>query len=262
MVFDVHNLSYQSFSNINLQLDSGSFYAIIGCNGSGKTTLFKLFSSIILTDNMISCNGVLLNTQSRIEYLKKIGIVKSLHQESFLCQTVKDEMEKPLVNLGYSRKMIEERVLDVLIYFDKIDLLDERIDKLSISDKVLLLIMTSLLHEPKILFLDGVLNILNRREKKEIIGLLNQLCLRKDLCIINFTANIDETMFCDKIFLLNNYQLMDVKTFDDLVWNDKTLLDNNLEVPFLYDLANKLKMYDLVKKEIDNMEELVDEIWH
>ena len=118
-VLEINNLNYHDFKNINLSFESNSFYSIVGGNNSGKTTLFKLITGFILTDNDITCDEVLLNSDTISEYIKKIGIVERVNSDSFIYQSVYDEMSYPLYNLDYPKKKRDSRIKEVLKYFDQ-----------------------------------------------------------------------------------------------------------------------------------------------
>ncbi|WP_238674873.1 ATP-binding cassette domain-containing protein, partial [Staphylococcus felis] len=88
-----HSFNAQTIlKNINLKLESGCFYGLLGPNGSGKTTLIKILTQQIQqTKGSVTWtggNGELLNTA---QINKLIGVV---HQESVLDQnlTVKENL--------------------------------------------------------------------------------------------------------------------------------------------------------------------------
>ena len=260
-VLEINNLNYQNFNNINISFEKNMFYSIVGGNNSGKTTLFKLMSGIIQTTNSISCDGIYLNNNSIKHYIKKVGIIERVNNNSFIYQKVYDEMSFPLYNLGFNRRKRDNRIKKILNYFNLDNLVDKNINELNIRERQLLLIMISLLHKPKVLLLDSVLNIFPKSEKKEIIDILKQIIINEDLTVINFTSDLYEAQFSDKLVLLSNYKIIGEYLKDEIYTNDKLFYQNGLEIPFLTDLSIKLKMYDIVDKNYNDMKEMVNDIW-
>ena len=257
-VIEIINLSYGKFHNINLSFESNNYYLIVGSNNSGKTILFKLLSSLISTNNMISCNNVYLNNHNLFKYMVNIGIVERVNNNSFLYQNVIDEMRYPLYNLGYSKRKTNNRINEVLELFNASELIDKRINELSFQDKQKLLIMISLLHRPCVLLLDSVFDVFPNKERNEIIEILKKI---DDLTIIEFTSSLNNINYCNEIILIDNYKIIGSYLPGDIFDNDKDFYNRGIEIPFITDLAIKLKMYGVVNNEYLDLKEMVDDIW-
>lgn len=259
-ILEINNLTYNHFKNFNLSINQKGYYLLSGKNNSGKTTLFNIVTGFIPTNNYVSCDNIDLNKESYRRYLKKVGIVCRVNTNSFLYTKVKSELEYPLKNLGYSDKKIEERINYLLDLFSMKDILNKDIKNLNIYEQQMLLIVLSLLHKPKILFIDGVLEIFSKEVKKKILDCFNKLIRDEDLTIINFTIDL-ESFIETKIILINDYQLIDIYKYSDLFEKADLFSENGLEIPFIFDLSNKLKMYNLIKDNYFDMKDMVDAIW-
>ena len=257
-ILTIDNLNYYDFKDINITFNERTIYTIIGSNNSEKTALFRIISGIEHVFYCITCNNITLIPSSIYDYVKKIGIVTTYNNGSFQYLRVKDELKSPLVNLNYSINLIYKRINELLLLFNMKDIYYKQISELNIYEKNKLLIIIALLHQPKVLLLDSVLNIFSKKEKEEIIGVLRRIVNEGNLCIINFTTCIDEALLGDKILLLSNYKIIENI---DLYSDDKLLSDNNLEIPFIVDISIKLKLYNLIKKNYYKTKDLVDDIW-
>lgn len=254
----VTNLNYQDFKEINISFYSHTFYSVVGSSNSGKTTLFKLLASLIPTNNVISCNEVILNKKNYYNYLVNIGIVERVNSHSFIYKKVLDEMKYPLYNLGYNKKNTMAIINKAVSFFNVSDYLDKDINELNYLEKQKLLIIISLLHEPKVLLLDSVLEVFPKKEKDEIIKLLKKL-VKKGLTVINFSKKLE--LLSDKIILIDKFNIVGEYNSSTVYEDDKLFYSHNLEIPFITDLSIKLKMYDVINKEYFNMKEMVDDIW-
>ncbi len=260
IILEITDLSYRDFKNINLSFEDKSFYSIIGPNNCGKTTLFELLTGIIPSNDAICCDFIDLNNDNIDEYIKKIGVVERVNNNSFFCKKVLDEMLFPLKNLGYSKNYSLNRIKEVLNLFEVSYLIDKYIVELNYEEQELLLIIISLLHKPKVLLLDSVLEIFSERVREKVIKVFKKL-INEGLTVINFTNSLDESYYSNKIVLLDNYQVIGEYTLSDIYNNDKLFYEHKLEIPFLIDLSIKLKMYNLVSKEYLDLKEMVDDIW-
>jgi len=259
-VLEVRNLNYKKMVNINLTFESGKIYFIAGGNNSGKTTLFELMSGIIKTSNTICCDNVWCNEIKRKEFIRKIGVVRRVNKQSFIYKTVIDEMIYPLYNLNNSKKSIFDRINNVLSFFDMNYIKNKNIGDLSLYEKQMLLIMISILHRPKVLLLDNAINYFSQKERDNLFNKL-KLLVEDDLCIINFTSTLIDALYCDNIVILKDFNVVCEVKRDEMFSNDKLFYENDLEIPFICDLNNKLKMYQMVDKNYLNMKDLVDSIW-
>ena len=259
-VLELNNLDYMDFEDINLSFNGGKIYSIVGGSKCGKTTLFKLIASLIPTNDMITCNNVVLTNETTFDYFTNIGVVERVNNNSFLFQKVIDEMKYPLYNLGYSKTEIINRINEVLSLFEVEKFIDKNINELNVYEKQLLLIIISLLHEPRVLLLDSALEIYPISEQIKIINKLKRL-VKDGLTVINFTKSLELINESYKLILLDNFKIIGEYLPSKVYEDDKLFYSHNLEIPFLTDLSIKLKMYNLVNKEYLNMKELVDDIW-
>ena len=260
MGLKVINLNYQDFKNFNYYFNNKTLYTIIGCNKSGKSTLFRILSGFIPNKSVICCN-ISPDLSNRKQYIKHIGVVECINKKSFLYKNVYDEMCYPLNNLNYGHEEINERIKKMLHYFDMEDIENKSINELNDIQKQTLLIMIALLHQPKVLLLDSCFESFNSSERKNLFDILNNIIHNEEITIINFTKELEDGLYSDKILLIKDYKFIKEINANDIVLNDKLFYDNNIEIPFIVDLNSKLRMYNLIDKDYYDMKELVDHIW-
>ena len=129
VILNINNLNYKYFHDINLSFEREKLYFIVGPNKSGKTTLFRIMSSLIPTNNVISCDKVLLNKKNQKLYIRNIGVVERVNTYSFNYKTVLSEMLYPLLNLNYSLENAKKRINYILNYYNISYLLDKKINE-------------------------------------------------------------------------------------------------------------------------------------
>ena len=121
--------------------------------------------------------------------------------------------------------------------------------------------MIAVLHEPKVLLIDNVFEIYSQSERKILLKTLKKIMCDNNSTIIYFSSNLNNICESDKIIILSNFNILKETNFYEIYNNDKVFYENGLEIPFIYDLNNKLSIYNIINKNYIDMEEMVDDIW-
>lgn len=119
-----------ALEDINLNLESGKVYGLMGANGSGKTTLCNTLKGLIPgvlggeVKGKIEIFGKDLNGLSQRELVETIALVfeNPYTQLTGTCQTVVEEIAFGLENLGWERERIIEQTARVICDMDLQDL--------------------------------------------------------------------------------------------------------------------------------------------
>lgn len=129
---------------------------------------------------------------------------------------------------------------------------------LSYGQKVFVSIFMSLLIKPNILIIDNLLSCLDDKYKSIILEMFKEL--NNEITICYFTSNIDDILLGSHVIIYNdNKKIIDsnIKSaFKDL----NIYESNNIKLPFIIDLSNKLKYYNKIDKLYFDIEKLVDNI--
>ena len=252
----IKNLRYDNL-NLSLNVKKGDIYFIIGENKCGKTTLLKICSGDIITNNSLYLEGKILKNKDNYQ---NINMVERVSNNSFYYKKVLDELLFPLLKKGYSKDSSINLIKEYLGRFDLLRIIDKNISNLNIYEKQVLLIIISLLNKPKLLLMDNPLGILKSDDAIKIMNILKKLC-DDYLTVIYFSNNLNYSSFASRILLLNKDGCIGEFTYQDIFDNDKVFYDNNIEIPLMTDLCIKLKMYNLISKNYDDIKSLVDDIW-
>ena len=260
MVLEVKDLNYDKFEDFNLEIDNNKSYSIIGDINCGKDLLFKIITSLVMTENKVYFNQLGLNYNTRLDYLKKMGVIPEVDNYSFLMKDVIDELEYPLKRLGLKKETINKRVNFYLKFFN-LRIKTKKIEDLDIYEKQLLLIITAMITEPSLVVIDDIYDNLLPKDKIKFFDLLDHLVEAGKITVIKFTTSFVNVLETDRVILMDNYELLKEDTKANLMDNDTYLTDHNLKIPFMYDLSIKLGLYKIIDKKYLNMDEMVNDIW-
>ncbi len=144
---------FQALSGVNLEVNSGDFYALLGPNGAGKSTTIGIICSLInKTSGKVSVYDVDLDKDPAAARMH-IGLVPQEFNFNIF-EPVGEILINQAGYYGLPRKLARERAEK---YLNKLGLWDRRYDmarELSGGMKRRLMIARSLVHEPRLLILD------------------------------------------------------------------------------------------------------------
>lgn len=247
-IVEINNLNFKYkkellFENLNLKIKKGDFVTICG---TGKTTLVKLIKDRKNNKNIV-ING-------------KMCILMSDLYNNFYDETVEKNIIRKLKNNKFSDKQIKEKMNEFIKNFNLKNILDYNPKYLSYGEKALISIIIALAENPDVIIFDETFSMIDLIKKEKILKYLKKYNKEKSMTIINFSNNLEESLFSKRIILMDkNIKLNKTikKAFDNIdIYNDL-----NLELPFIVNLSNKLKYYDLVDNNFLDMDKLVNYLW-
>ncbi len=241
------SLTYKNLKDINLEFEEGKIYSLMGPNGSGKTTLLKCIFGLLNYTGNVSLDS------------KDMGI--NLGITNLRCGTAFNNIIEPLENLNIEPRNAHKKVYEISKKLGIEDLLYKNINSLSHSQKTIVSFARSIIHEPKLILLDGIFDSLNKDYKTKIISYLNHLKKSKKCTIIFTTNNSEDLSICDNLIILNDSKIVANDGVKELLNDEKLLTKNNIKLPFLIDLSHKLISYNLIDNVVDDYGEMVDLIW-
>lgn len=265
-IIDIKNLTFgygklKLYSDFNLDIEEGSFVSVLGANGAGKSTLVKLLIGILKSNNSITIDGILLNKQGLKNIRKMIGVVFDNPEIQFVAETVKDEIAFTLENLQYKKEEIHKMVMEVSHMLKIENLLDVEPHRLSGGQMQKVALASALVSKPKILILDEALSMIDPYDKNEIMKILKEYHSKEKTTILNFTSDIEETIYSDRIVGLYKGQLGIDGPTKAVLNEERAMKKLGLDLPFLVDLAIKLKLCGLLEDIELDMDSMVNKLW-
>lgn len=265
-ILEIKNLNYKYgkttiFKDFNLSVKEASYISIAGNNTSGKTTLIKLISGFLPNDNTIMIGYSYVDMKRIHDHSKDLGVVLGNDLNNFLFEDVYKEMAFPLENLNNEIELIEKRILEISSLFKINKLLDKKTSDLTNSEKQILLIAISLLHNPKILLLDNAFSMMDRKTKQDVKKTLKEYQIKNKLTIIQATTDLEDTIDTDYLYIMNDGDII-LEGEPLTVLKEDTILNRlGLSLPFMVDLSLKLEFYELLDGIEVDINRMVNTLW-
>lgn len=249
------------FDKISFSIKKGSFTTLIGPIGSGKSTLIRILLGLIQSENTITFNNLTLCSSNIKKIRSQIGVVFENPDESFVAETVMDEIAFSLENMNLPKKEIWSRVKEVSHYLGIDSLLEHDPHHLSSGEKQLVSLASAIVIEPELIILDEALTMIDEVEKRKIFGVLKELQEKHGTTILNVTHDLDESLYGEKIILLQNGKIVLQDSKEEVLKQEQILKRAGLELPFLVDLSIRLMYYGILDHMVLDMDEMVSIIW-
>jgi len=191
--------------NISFSVEEGERIAFIGPNGAGKSTTIKMLTGILFpTSGKISVLG-LNPSQERKKLAYQIGTVFGQRSQLFPNLPLTDSFEFFGVMYDLSKNEIENRTKELIEQFDLSSFKNQPVRKLSLGQRMRAEIATSLIHKPKIIFLDEPtigLDIVAKKALRELLIKIN----REEKTTIFLTSHdvSDIEQLCERTIIINH----------------------------------------------------------
>ncbi len=257
----------QALKNINLTIEDGDYFGIIGHTGSGKSTLISHLNALTrIQSGSITVDGIDLKPK-KLDYKKlrsTVGMVFQYPEYQLFDETVEKDVAFGPKNVKVPEDEIKERVKQAIetvgLNYEKVK--DRSPFELSGGQKRRVALAGVLAMRPKILVLDEPTAGLDPRGKREILELIDRV--KETLChtVIMISHNMDEiARSCNKIGVMSDGELKCVLPPKELFSRRDLLHELNLKMPTVTEFANMLADRGLdIERGIVSEDELIDAI--
>ena len=248
--------------DISLSIDKGSFIAVLGHNGSGKSTLAKLIVGLLEKNGgQIFFNDEEITKKNIKKLQTKTALVFQNPDNQFIGATVEDDIAFGLENRQFPHDKMQEEINKFAESVGMLDYLKKEPINLSGGQKQRVALAGALILKPEILILDEATSMLDPKGKSTVRKIVKKIHQENpDLTIIAITHDIDEALIADRVFILSKGKLVKNGTPNEVLRDEKALLELKLDMPFIYRVEKKLAETG-INSQAENIEELVEDIW-
>lgn len=243
LVFAYEDSTDEVLSNINLNIEKGSFTAVLGHNGSGKSTLAKMFNAILLpSGGKAYVNGIDTSDEKRVfDIRRSAGMVFQNPDNQMVAAVVEDEVAFAPENLGVEPKEIRARVDECLKTVGMTKYAQSAPSKLSGGQKQRVAIASVLAMNPEILILDEPTAMLDPMGRKEVIRTVKRLNREQGITVVLITHYMDEAAEADRVIVIDDGKIVTDGTPREVFSEVEKIKSLGLDVPQVTELAHELR---------------------
>jgi len=248
-----------AIKGMSLEIQEGSFVAIVGHNGCGKSTLSKLFNGLLLpTVGDVIVNGYNTKTKQNLYDVRKtVGLVFQNPDNQAVASIIEDDVAFGLENIGVPSKEIRQRVDEALTAVGMYEYRERTPYRLSGGQKQRVAIAGVVAMRPKVIVFDESTSMLDPKGRTEVLEVAQQLH-KMGSTIIWVTHFMQEAAIADRVLVVSNGKIaMD---------GDKSILrevdqlrELSLESTLPYMLSDALQKSGLNIPTCDDIDNLVAE---
>ena len=231
--------------DISLEIEEGSFIAVMGCNGAGKSSFCRLLNALIPH----SLEGTLLGTvtvdgddtrsSSVARLARKVGMAFEDPATQLFTASVYNETAFALENLLLKPEEIAEKVRQALEASGLWEHRDYPPSELSGGQKQRLTIAAALAMADRLLVLDEPTSQLDPLGAREVLSFIRDLRAQKGLTVVMATGSGEEAAeFAEKILVLKEGKLAAFGTPREIFADKELLASRMIDPPQVSQFAN------------------------
>lgn len=251
----------RAIDEVTLDIEPGSFIAVLGHNGSGKSTLAKHINAILVpTEGTMWVDGKDTKDPNELWNIRQTaGMVFQNPDNQIIGTVVEEDVGFGPENLGVPTEDIWKRVEESLRAVGMLEYRTHSPNKLSGGQKQRVAIAGVIAMHPKCIVLDEPTAMLDPNGRREVLRTVEELRKKEQVTVILITHYMDEVIDADKVFVMDDGHVVMEGTPREIFSCVDELKKYRLDVPQVTMLADELQSRGLkIPSGILRIEELVE----
>lgn len=232
----------KSLDGIDLNIEDGEFFCILGGNGSGKSTFAKHLNALLQPDaGTVRINGMDASDPELVYDIRSTaGMVFQNPDDQLVATLVEDDVAFGPENLGVPSAQIAQRVREALKGVGLVGFERHETHALSGGQKQRVALAGVLAMEPRVLILDEASSMLDPRGRK---GLMKACCALHDrgMTIVMITHFMEEAAEADRVAVFRAGRVAMLGTPEEILTQADELAQLNLDMPASCCLGRSLR---------------------
>jgi ABC-2 type transport system ATP-binding protein len=216
-LFHRHYQTITAVDNISFQINQGELIGYIGPNGAGKSTTIKMLTGILVPTGGTLRVDQFVPYRQRKEYTRNIGVVFGQRTQLWWDIAVIESFKLLRKVYRVSKKDFADRMEKFTDMLDLEPLLNMPVRKLSLGQRMRCDLVASLLHHPRVLFLDEPtigLDVIGRLRIREFLGQINREMGTTMILTTHDLAEIEQ--LCRRVMIIDHGHILYDGNLDQL----------------------------------------------
>lgn len=237
---------FVAVENIDLTINDGEFFGIIGHTGSGKSTFIQHLNGLMQpTSGSVTVDGFdMSDKKQRAKGRALVGMVFQYPDYQLFDSTVLDDVSFGPKNMGLSADEAKERSLEAMrmVGLDPELFAEKSPFELSGGEKRRAALAGIIAMRPKYLVLDEPMAGLDPSGRREILATINSLRDELQCTVIMVSHSMEDVArSAERIAVMNDGKLYALGTPDEIFSRTKELISLGLDAPRTSRLAQELR---------------------
>ena len=230
-------------SHVTLEVERGSFVAVLGHNGSGKSTLAKLMNALFLpTEGRVLVCGMDTLTEEKVWNIRRhAGMVFQNPDNQIVANVVREDVAFGLENLGVPQDEMVRRVEAALSAVRMSEFAETAPHMLSGGQKQRVAIAGALAMEPELIIMDEATAMLDPSGRAEVLATVRKLNREKGMTVVWITHFMEEAAVADRLVVMNDGSVAMEGTPRQVFSRVEEIKALGLDVPPMAELAQALR---------------------
>lgn len=231
------------FENLDLQIDEGSFVAVLGRNGCGKSTLAKQFNAVLLPEGgSVRVFGMdTANEELLLEIRRTVGMVFQNPDNQMVANVVEEDVAFAPENLGVPTEEIRRRVDEALKLVGMYEYRTHAPHLLSGGQKQRVAIAGVIAMRPRCIVLDEPTAMLDPHGRQEVLATIERLNRENGITVVLITHHMTEAIRADRVIVMEEGKLLADGTPKQVFSQVELLKSAGLTVPVTTELLFELR---------------------
>lgn len=232
----------RAVDDINLDIEAGSFVAILGHNGSGKSTLAKQLNALLLpSEGTIWVDDMDTSKEQELWKIRQeAGMVFQNPDNQIIGTVVEEDVGFGPENMGVPTEDIWKRVGDSLRKTGMTAYRHHSPNKLSGGQKQRVAIAGVMAMRPQCIVLDEPTAMLDPNGRHEVLEAVSELNKKENVTVILITHYMEEVIHADKVYVMDSGKIVMQGTPREIFSQVERLKEYRLDVPQVTLLAHEL----------------------
>ena len=250
----MEDVSYQyepdarpAVSHVTLEVERGSFVAVLGHNGSGKSTLAKLMNALFLpTEGRVLVCGMDTLTEEKVWNIRRhAGMVFQNPDNQIVANVVREDVAFGLENLGVPQDEMVRRVEAALSAVRMSEFAETAPHMLSGGQKQRVAIAGVIAMEPECIVLDEATAMLDPSGRREVLDTVHRLNRKRGITVVHITHHMSEAEDADRVIVMNDGVVAMDGTPRDIFSRVEELRSLGLAAPDTVELLRRLNRHGM-----------------
>ena len=233
----------ETLHGIDLEIEEGSFVAVLGHNGSGKSTLAKLMNAILLpSSGKVYVDGIDTADEERLLDIRRtVGMVFQNPDNQIVANVVEDDVAFAPENLGVPSEEIRRRVDEALKTVGMYEYRLHAPHLLSGGQKQRVAIAGVLAMQPRCVVLDEPTAMRDPVGRREVVATVTRLCREKGMTVVLITHHMSECVGADRLIVMSEGAIVADGSPREVFSQVELLRSEGLSVPATTELIYSLR---------------------